>query len=68
MSTLRQQLSPTERAIVDAVLAGSSNKEIAEQLQLHIQTVKNALTNVYAKLGVCTRLQLAVFLSAKSKS
>ena len=43
-----------------ALLAGATNREIARQLGVQLQTVKNCLTSVYGKLGVRSRLELAL--------
>jgi two-component system nitrate/nitrite response regulator NarL len=54
-------LTPRELEIVATVVAGSSNREIARQLSISEDTVKNHLTNVFDKLGVSSRLELALF-------
>lgn len=54
-------LTPREREIVVAVVAGYSNPEIAEKLSLSEQTVKHHLTHIFDKLGVFSRLELALF-------
>jgi DNA-binding NarL/FixJ family response regulator len=55
-------LTPRERQLVKAVAEGCTNKEIAARLGLSVQTVKNQLSSLYAKLGVSTRLGLAVYI------
>jgi DNA-binding NarL/FixJ family response regulator len=54
-------LTPRELEIVSAVVAGYSNKEIAEYFKISEDTVKHHLSNVFDKLGVSTRLELALF-------
>jgi two-component system, NarL family, nitrate/nitrite response regulator NarL len=54
-------LTPRELEIVSAVVAGYSNKEIAEYFKISEDTVKHHLSNIFAKLGVSTRLELALF-------
>ena len=54
-------LTARQQQIVNAVLEGATNKQIAEHLQLSEQTVKNQLWKVYGKVGVTNRLQLAVW-------
>ena len=53
-------LSQRERDIVSAVLKGASNKDIAWQLGLGEQTIKNHLRRIFAKLQVANRVELAV--------
>jgi two-component system nitrate/nitrite response regulator NarL len=60
--TVRQvRVSPRERQIVTFITEGCSNQEIADCLGLRIQTVKNHLCRIYRKLGVPSRVHLAVF-------
>ncbi len=54
-------LTPRELEIVSAVVAGYSNKEIAEYFKIAEDTVKHHLGNIFDKLGVSTRLELALF-------
>lgn len=54
-------LTARELDIVAAIVDGASNREIAEQCGLREQTVKNHLQRIYDKLGVSTRLELAVY-------
>src|ERR1700740_966736 len=54
-------LTPRELEIVSAVVAGYSNKEIAEHFKISEDTVKHHLSNIFDKLGVSTRLELALF-------
>jgi two-component system, NarL family, nitrate/nitrite response regulator NarL len=54
-------LTPRELEIVSTVVAGYSNKEIAEYFKISEDTVKHHLSNVFDKLGVSTRLELALF-------
>jgi two-component system, NarL family, nitrate/nitrite response regulator NarL len=54
-------LTPRELEIVSAVVAGFANKEIAEYFKISEDTVKHHLSNIFDKLGVSTRLELALF-------
>jgi DNA-binding NarL/FixJ family response regulator len=56
----RIYLTAREIDVVHLVVRGQSNAQIAEQLGIQLQTVKNLLSALYGKLGVATRLQLAV--------
>ena len=50
-----------EMQIISAILHGGRNKDIAKQFGLSEDTVKHHLTHIFDKLGVCTRLELALF-------
>lgn len=54
-------LSDREREIVQLVATGLRNKEIGEKLFISEQTVKNHLHNIFDKLGVSDRLELALY-------
>ena len=54
-------LTDREREIVSLITQGFPNKEIAARLYLSEQTVKNKLRIVFDKLGVCDRLELALY-------
>ena len=54
-------LSGREREIVALVCQGFRNKEIAEKMFISEQTVKNHLHNIFDKLGVSDRLELALY-------
>jgi DNA-binding NarL/FixJ family response regulator len=57
----RFNLTRREMDIVSAVAAGESNKSIARKLSLSEDTVKHHVSHVFDKLGVFSRLELAVF-------
>jgi DNA-binding CsgD family transcriptional regulator len=52
-------LTATERRVAALAVDGLSNKEIARALVVTVNTVEFHLRNVYAKLGVRSRMQLA---------
>ena len=54
-------LSDREKEIVQLVAQGYRNKEIGERLFISDQTVKNHLHNIFDKLGVSDRLELALY-------
>jgi two-component system, NarL family, nitrate/nitrite response regulator NarL len=58
-------LTPREREIIAAVASGCGNGEIARQLAISEHTVKHHLTNIFDKLGVSTRLELALLAVAQ---
>jgi DNA-binding NarL/FixJ family response regulator len=57
----RSLLSSREREIVALVAQGFKNKEMAEKMFISEQTVKNHLHNIFDKLGVSDRLELALY-------
>src|SRR5262245_4816296 len=58
------ELSETERQIVELVVAGRKNREVAEELSLSPNTVAWNLSKIYRKLGVRSRTELAAQISA----
>jgi DNA-binding NarL/FixJ family response regulator len=54
-------LSQRELEIVVLVARGFKNKEMAERMFISEQTVKNHLHNIFDKLGVSDRLELALY-------
>ncbi len=53
------ELTPQERRIFDLIGDGMSNKQIAEEMYLAEKTVKNYISNMFAKLGITRRTQAA---------
>jgi len=62
-STIGFGLTSREIDIISAIKEGSSNREIASKLAISEETVKRHLSNIYSKLGVSSRLELAVVAS-----
>jgi len=58
---VRDRLTAKELKIVALIVQGYKNKEIASQLGTTEQVIKNYLRNVYDKIGVSDRLELALF-------
>jgi DNA-binding NarL/FixJ family response regulator len=61
----RALLSRREDEIVSLVAQGFKNKEIAEKMSISEQTVKNHLHNIFDKLHVSDRLELALHFVAR---
>ena len=55
-----EQLTARERELVNLVAAGAANKDIARRLTISVKTVKTHMTSIFRKLGLSTRLELAV--------
>jgi two-component system nitrate/nitrite response regulator NarL len=56
-------LTTREIEIIAAIREGNSNREIANRLAISEETVKRHLSNIFSKLGVSSRLELAVLAS-----
>ncbi len=70
---VRDQASPEQKSygltrreseVLRLIVDGCSNREIAGQFGLSEETVKRHLSNIFDKLGVSTRLELALFALA----
>jgi two-component system nitrate/nitrite response regulator NarL len=57
----RDRFSPRERDILVCLARGDSNKEIARELNLAESTVKIHVQNIFKKLGVTSRVQVALY-------
>lgn len=55
-------LTQREKTIISCLVQGWRNREIAEQLDISEQTVKNHLRAVYDKVGVSDRLELVLYV------
>jgi DNA-binding NarL/FixJ family response regulator len=65
---LLNQLTQREFDIALRVSRGENNKQIAHECSITERTVKAHLTEVYQKLGITDRLNLALFMSEDSRS
>jgi DNA-binding CsgD family transcriptional regulator len=61
------ELSETERRIVELVVAGRRNRDVAAELSLSPNTVAWNLSKVYRKLGVSSRTELAARVAATAR-
>ena len=62
------ELSETERRIVELVVAGRRNSEVAAELSLSANTVAWNLSKIYRKLGVSSRTELAAHVATISRA
>lgn len=54
-------LTKRELEVLRCIVSGYTNKEIARQLTLSEDTVKHHVTNIFNKLGVSNRLEVALY-------
>ena len=59
-------LTPTERQVIELVRSGHTNREVAAQLLMGVETVKTHLSHVFTKLGVSNRSQLTALATERS--
>jgi len=55
------RLTRRELDVVSAVALGETNKEVARHFSISEETVKRHLSHIFDKLGVFSRLELAIF-------
>ncbi len=60
----RQQLTLKEVQVALLVWEGLTNRDIASRLETTEQVVKNYLRNTFDKLGVWSRLELALYVAS----
>ena len=58
---VRERLTPKELKIVELILQGYKNRDIAEELHNSEQVIKNYMRSIFDKTGVSDRLELALF-------
>jgi two-component system, NarL family, response regulator DevR len=63
---LLARLSPQERAILEHIAEGKTNRQIAEEMFLAEKTVKNYVSNMLAKLGMHRRSEAAAYMARLS--
>jgi DNA-binding NarL/FixJ family response regulator len=59
----RNRLTPREIQVADLVWEGCTNREIADAIGTTEQVIKNYLRVVFDKLGVWSRLELALYIA-----
>ena len=58
---LAEQLTERERAVLDLIADGMTNREIGERLFLSEKTVKHHVSDILSKLGITRRVEAATF-------
>lgn len=56
----KQKLSPWQKTITEGILSGKTNKEIAQDLNTTIKTIKSSATIIFKRCEVKNRCQLIV--------
>jgi two-component system, NarL family, nitrate/nitrite response regulator NarL len=56
-----EKLTPREKEVLEALAEGLESKEIAERLNVTVETERTHMVNILHKLGVHSRLQALVF-------
>ena len=64
----RERLTAKELQVAALVWEGLTNREIARTIGTTEQVVKNYLRNTFDKLGVWSRLELAIYVAAHGGS
>jgi DNA-binding NarL/FixJ family response regulator len=64
-ATPADRLSPRERQVIGGVASGESNRDIATRLGLSEDTIKHHMTNIFNKLGVSNRAELAAYATTR---
>jgi DNA-binding NarL/FixJ family response regulator len=64
--TGRALLSPREDEISRLVAEGMSNREVSRTLKISESTVKNSIFNIFEKLGISNRVELARYVNGAS--
>jgi DNA-binding NarL/FixJ family response regulator len=62
-----KQLTSGERRVVELVARGLTNQEVAAALDLRTKTVEWTLTNVYRKLRLRSRTELAIHVARQAE-
>jgi len=57
---LPEPLSQREREVLQLLVSGASNQDIAQELVIALDTVKRHTKHIFAKLGVHNRMQAAI--------
>ncbi len=63
----KKRITDREQEIVRLVLAGNSNREIADALNITLKTVETHMTSVFNKLGLKNRMELAGYFLHENK-
>ncbi len=57
-STRTSRLSSREEQIISSLVVGATAREIARELEVSFHTVRTHIRKIYAKIGICSRVEL----------
>jgi len=63
-----RQLSKRQLLVIKLVARGLKNREIAEELGISAQVVRNYLHNIFDKVGLSNRVELALWYEARKQA
>ncbi len=58
IDNMMKRLTGKEKEVTQRVLQGKSHKEIAQELNISLNTVKTHMKNIFRKYGVCSKIEL----------
>ncbi|SHM70438.1 response regulator transcription factor [Gracilibacillus kekensis] len=58
------KMTPTELHVLELLVEGKSNQQIAEHMYLSVGTVKNYVSKIYRKIGVSGRTEAILFMKS----
>ena len=62
----RYGITKRERQIIEQVCLGKTNQQVADELFISLQTVKDHTHRIYSKIGINSRLQLVQLVNSAS--
>lgn len=66
-SSIRSKLTERENEIIQMIVNGMKNQEIANALFVEISTIKTHINNIYSKLGIKNRNELIKLIRETSE-
>lgn len=60
-----RRLSRRQLRVIELVARGMKNREVAQELGIGEHVVRNYLTNIYDRIGVNNRVELALWYEAR---
>ena len=67
-SGMRHKLTAREKEIVEMIVSGKKNQQIADALFVEVSTIKTHINNIYSKLAIKNRKELISLMKRLAKS